>query len=121
VDGARDCPGCGQRIETVFRFCPWCATPQRLKLVELFRAHPRIESDRGKALRVSRYFGGVGEESHVRFSVWNERLEAESAVSVTDEDAVRLARFVLTTPVSRPPARALYNRLVGAARRVCST
>jgi hypothetical protein len=75
-------------IEERFRFCPWCATLQRLKLTEFFSAHPR---DRGKALRVSRY---LGDEPHVRFSVWNEDGVAEAAVSLDPSEARRLARFL---------------------------
>ena len=48
-----ECAACGGRVEESFRFCPWCAAPQRLKLVEFFRGHPVTERDRGKALRVS--------------------------------------------------------------------
>jgi hypothetical protein len=91
----RECPGCGGPVERSFRYCPWCATPQRRKLVEFFRAHPDIESDAGKALRVSRYFGAAPRERHVRFSVWNETGAAEAAVSLDDAEAERLARFVL--------------------------
>jgi hypothetical protein len=57
-------------------------------LTEFFSAHPR---DRGKALRVSRYFG---DEPHIRFSVWNEDGVAEAAVSLEPAEARRLARFL---------------------------
>ena len=93
----RECEGCGGTVEGRFRYCPWCAAPQRRKLVEFFRPHAR---DRGKALRVSRYFG---EEPQVHFSVWNERGVAEGAVSVEEEEAERLGRFLLAT---RPRRRA---------------
>ena len=88
----RACGECGGRLETAYRFCPWCAAPQRSKLVEFFRAHPR---DAGKALRVSRY---LTEEPHVRFSVWDESGVAEAAVSVADDEATRLASFLSSTP-----------------------
>jgi hypothetical protein len=81
-----------------FRFCPWCAAPQRRKLVEFFRAHPR---DEGKALRVSRY---LTEEPHVRFSVWGPEGIAEAAVSLEEEEAERLALFLSTPQLSRPRA-----------------
>src|SRR5919199_1784854 len=68
--GMRACTRCGAEVETAFRFCPWCAAPQRLKVVEFFRGHPVTERDRGKALRVSRYLGPP--ERHVRFSVWSD-------------------------------------------------
>jgi hypothetical protein len=84
----RSCAQCGTEIEGSFRFCPWCAAPQRLKLTDFFAAHER---DRGKALRVSRY---LGEERHVRFSVWNEEGVAEAAVSLGEDEASRLARFL---------------------------
>ncbi len=100
----RECPGCGGEVEAAFRFCPWCAAPQRLKLVEFFPADPRIESDRGKALRVSRYV----QEGHVRFSVWDEEgadVRAEAAVSLDETEAARLARFLDDAPteVIEPP------------------
>ncbi|MGZ4408855.1 MAG: DUF7575 domain-containing protein [Gaiellaceae bacterium] len=60
------CPRCGGDVEERFRFCPWCASPQRTKMVEFFMPHPR---DAGKALRVSRY---LTKDPHVRFSVWSE-------------------------------------------------
>jgi predicted amidophosphoribosyltransferase len=37
----RVCAECGGELEAAYRFCPWCAAPQRSKLVEFFRAHPR--------------------------------------------------------------------------------
>ena len=76
------CGGCGSEIEASFRFCPWCAAPQRRKLVEFFRPHPR---DAGRALRVSRYFG---DEPQVRFSVWDDGI-AQAAVSLEDAEARR--------------------------------
>ncbi|MEX1356982.1 MAG: hypothetical protein WD981_00010 [Gaiellaceae bacterium] len=61
-------------------------------LTEFFPAHER---DRGKALRVSRY---LGEERHVRFSVWDEEGVAEAAVSLGDAEARRLAGFLGGVP-----------------------
>ena len=81
------CAHCGGEVEERFRYCPWCAAPQRRKLVEFFRAHER---DHGKALRVSRYL----DERHVRFSVWDESGRAEAAVSLDEREAGRLARFL---------------------------
>jgi hypothetical protein len=101
------CPRCGAEIEERFRFCPWCASPQRTKIVEFFKPHPR---DAGKALRVSRYLTG---DPHVRFSVWSETGVAEGAVSLRESEAAKLARFL--TPV-RPP-----TSLLDAARRVAGT
>jgi hypothetical protein len=65
----RACRQCGGALEAAFRFCPWCAEPQRQKLVEFFQAHPLLGLDHGKALRVSRYLGRRANERHVRFSV----------------------------------------------------
>lgn len=81
----RDCPECGGPVEARFHYCPWCSTPQRRKLVEFFRPHEELESDDGKALRVSRYFGSTEAERHVRFSVWNETGSAEAAVSLDEK------------------------------------
>ena len=53
------------RSAQAFRYCPWCAAPQRAKLVEFFTG---TGAETGKALRVSRYT----DEGHVRFSVWDE-------------------------------------------------
>ena len=84
----RVCAECGGKLESAFRFCPWCAAPQRSKLVEFFRAHPR---DDGKALRVSRY---LTDEPHVRFSVWSVEGVAEAAVSLDEDEADRLSLFL---------------------------
>jgi hypothetical protein len=110
----RECPGCGGTVESVYRFCPWCAVPLRLKLVEFFRGHADIDGER--ALRVSRY---VAPRRHVRFSVWLDRddgARAEAAVSLDDEEAARLARFL---DDSSPPVRApsLLERLYSSLGR----
>ena len=111
----RACARCGGLVERDFRFCPWCAAPQRLKLVEFFRSHPSIASDQGKALRVSRYVGEAVEESHVRFSVWDEtnlEAKAKAAVSLDDGEANRLARFLMATgrpAAARPRLRSLIR------------
>ncbi|MFN2627324.1 MAG: hypothetical protein ABR569_01655 [Gaiellaceae bacterium] len=90
------CPRCGNEVELRFRFCPWCAEPQRRKLVEFFRAHP---SGSGRALRVSRYYGG---DPQVRFSVWDETGVARAAVSLAEPEAERLAGFLLAARASKP-------------------
>ena len=94
----RVCAECGGELEAAYRFCPWCAAPQRRKLVEFFRAHPR---DAGKALRVSRY---LTEEPHVRFSVWSADGVAEAAVSLEEQEAERLAGFLAAPKPARPGA-----------------
>ena len=111
----RACPGCGGEVEGVYRYCPWCAAPLRLKLVEFFRGHVAI--DASGALRVSRYLGSE-RGRHVRFSVWSDSAEharAEAAVSLDDAEAARLGRFLLdTAPAVRPPTlrERLYSVLL---------
>ena len=87
------CRACGRATEAEFRYCPWCATPQRRKLDEFFRG---ADQDSRKAIRVSRYLP----ERRVRFSIWDESGTARAAVSLEEEEAARLGAFV--TP---PPAR----------------
>jgi hypothetical protein len=109
----RTCASCGAGVDERFRFCPWCAEPQRLKLVEFFRPH---RFDRGKALRVSRYLGAP-DGGHVRFSVWTEfddRARAEAAVSLDEDEASRLARFIAGGPRRQPASR--LGRLSGRSR-----
>jgi hypothetical protein len=96
------CPHCREPVEASHRFCPWCAAPQRRKLVEFFFAHPALELDRGKALRVSHYLGIGGDERHVRFSVWDETGVARAAVSLDESEAARLIEFL---EVSRRPSQ----------------
>ena len=104
----RECTACGAAVERAFRFCPWCAAPQRRKLVELFTAAPGIDGDAPLALRVSRYL----DEGHVRFSVWNGE-RADAAVSIDEADLPRLHRLLAPPPAPRP--RSLLDR---AAHRV---
>ena len=109
------CSRCSGPIEAPFRYCPWCAAPQRLKLVEFFRAHPLVEEDRTKSLRVSRYLSGVPEERHVRFSVWDEvggKARADAAVSLDEREVTRLARFVLGAETPSPGVRHRLRSLV---------
>ena len=74
------CKQCGGSIGDAYRDRPWCARPQRVKLVEFFGG---TGAERGKALRVSRYT----DEGHVRFSVWDESGVAEAAVSIDEQEA----------------------------------
>jgi len=92
------CVRCGREVEAAFRFCPWCGTVQRRKLVEFFLGHATI--DHGRSLRVSRYVATPDQEPHVRFSVWNEQGEAQAAVSLDEQEAARLSTFV--APAVRP-------------------
>src|SRR4051794_41824086 len=110
----RPCAACGGSVGSEYRFCPWCAAPLRLKLVEFFAGHEQISADR--ALRVSRYYG---EEPHVRFSVWaddDQHARAECAVSLDDAEAARLAHFLVgTEPRERRPG--LLERLYSSLAR----
>jgi len=90
------CGACRGPVERQFRFCPWCSAPLRRKLTEFFLG------DGGRALRVSRYL--VEDERQVRFSVWSEEGVAEAVVALSDEEADRLADFVVQTSV-RPVTR----------------
>jgi hypothetical protein len=105
----RTCAECGGSVEERFRFCPWCASSQRTKLVEFFAPHPR---DAGKALRVSRYLGA---EPQVRVSVWDATGTAESAVSLEEDEASRLAGFIAATRPRRP--RSTLERWLDGLRR----
>jgi hypothetical protein len=87
------CGSCAREVETRFRYCPWCAAPLRLKLVEFFPANA-LEGEHGMALRVSRYLADTPSDRHVRFSVWSEAGVAEAAVSIDDAEADRLAEFL---------------------------
>ncbi len=107
----RTCRDCGGELGRRYRYCPWCAAPQRRKLVEFFAPHPLLSDDAGRALRVSRYLGDVPEERHVRFSVWDDRGRAQAAVSLDEAEAARLASFL------RPPRRpGLLDQMRDAVR-----
>jgi hypothetical protein len=100
------CVACGGETQREHRYCPWCATPQRRKLVEFFlSADPKV----GRALRVSRYLP----ERLVRFSVWDETGTVRAAVSLDEDEAARLSKFV-SEPAPRPrfidELRALVRR-----------
>ena len=111
----QECPQCGVSVERKFRFCPWCAAPQRRKIVEFFPAHAALPADRGKALRVSRYL----QERHVRFSVWSESGVVAGAVSISEEEAARLAHFLGEEADTQelPPVRRRSSRRAAGARR----
>jgi hypothetical protein len=97
----RTCRACGNGVDDRFRYCPWCAAPQRRKLVEFFAPHPAVDADAHKALRISRYFGDDETAPQVRFSIWSVD-SAEAAVSLSPEEADRVAAF-LTPPSPRRP------------------
>jgi hypothetical protein len=107
------CPHCGLEQPSDHRFCVSCGTrlPQDLlrgrgpKISRWFLGIPVVASDPPHAaLRVTRYVDEVEFESaegsvkvpshHVRFSIWaGDR--AVCAVSLPDDEAERLADFVL--------------------------
>jgi len=101
------CPHCGGEAAAEYRYCPWCAAPQRRKLVEFFVG---ADADARKALRVSRYVP----ERRVRFSVWDESGTARAAVSLDEEEAARVAAFLAPGPAPKPrlldELRALVRR-----------
>ena len=101
----RNCRHCGNGIEDRFRYCPWCALPQRRKLVEFFAPHPGVPGDEAKALRVSRYFGDAETVPQVRFSIWNVD-SADAVVSLTEAETAKLAAFL-----APPPRRPLFDHL----------
>jgi hypothetical protein len=103
------CARCGEQLEATFRFCPWCGTAQRRKIVEFFWPHANSP---GRALRVSRYFG---DEPQVRFSVWDNGV-ARAAVSLDEDEATRLAAFLEQTR-DAPHRNLLSSRLQSLARR----
>lgn len=85
------CRHCEREIAGEFRYCPWCAAPQRRKLVEFFRG---ADEDSGKALRVSRYLP----EQRLRFSVWDESGTARAAVTLDEEEAAKLGAYLTPQP-----------------------
>jgi hypothetical protein len=101
------CPRCEREVAVEYRFCPWCAEPLRLKLVELFRG---ADDDEHRALRVSHYV----QERRVRFSVWDESGTARAAVSLHEEEAARLGAFVSPT---RSRGQTLVDELRALVRR----
>jgi hypothetical protein len=87
------CRHCSREVEDRFRYCPWCAAPQRTKLVEWFAPHPEVADDAAKGLRVSRYLAGGARPRQVRVSIW-EGERAAAAISLTEQDAAELGAFV---------------------------
>jgi hypothetical protein len=88
-----ECRSCGVAFDERFRFCPWCGTAQRLKIVEYFAALRLTAADEVEGLRVSRYLTRPG---HVRFSVWKAG-EVDAAVSISEREARRLGAFLAST------------------------
>ncbi len=103
MPSAQPCPTCERGIDAAFRYCPWCAAPQRQKLVEFFSPHPAQEADQELALRVSRYLTPDPDERQTRISIWHQDGSALAAIGLDDEESARLARFLGTAPPP-PPA-----------------
>jgi hypothetical protein len=121
------CPHCGLQQPDLHRFCVSCGStlpthllhPRRPKVTQLFAGVPTHPSDPpDSVLRVSRYADDVIFESaegsvtipgrHARFSIWvTERPEC--AISLSDDEASRLALFLQT------PDEAESVRLAGAS------
>ena len=97
-----ECRHCGKDVEDRFRFCPWCAVPQRTKIVEFFAPHPAVSADASKGLRVSRYFGSEHTPPQFRLSIWSGD-SADAAIALADDEAARLAQFLVPPQVSRKP------------------
>jgi hypothetical protein len=97
----RTCHACGGGVEQQHRYCPWCAAPLRLKLVEFFRPHPDID-DHVSALRVSRYLGGGDDRRHTRISIWTHDDRAAAAISLDDDETRRLSSFLSEIPPAAP-------------------
>ena len=110
------CVQCGQQVEPAFRYCPWCGSAQRRKLVEFFRGHSALDPHR--SLRVSRYFRTPDQDPHVRFSVWSEEGVSQAAISIDEEEAARLVALLAPRPVRKPYERLLerVNAAVDALR-----
>ena len=105
-----ECARCAGSVGDAFRYCPWCAAPQRVKLVEFFRGHPLIEGS-ARMLRVSRYLDEHVTQRHVRFSIWDGR-RADAAVSLSDAEADRLAGFLAhTAPQRRSRIKEIAERV----------
>jgi hypothetical protein len=101
------CPHCEREVAVEYRFCPWCAEPLRLKLVEIFRG---TGDDGHRALRVSHYL----QEGRVRFSVWDESGTARAVVSLDEAEAARLGAFVAPR---RSRGQTLVDELRALVRR----
>ena len=107
-----DCRQCGHSVEDRFRYCPWCASPQRTKFVEFFAPHPEVAGDTKKGLRVSRYLGDEETPPQLSFSIWSEE-SVDAAVSLNEDEAARLGIFVSPPAVRRP----LLDQLRESLRR----
>jgi hypothetical protein len=111
MPAAQSCPTCRREVDRSYRYCPWCATPQRLKLVEFFSPHPARDGDRELALRVSRYLGPDPDERQTRISIWHQDGSALAAIGLDDDETERLARFLDVAPPAPAPVESLRDRI----------
>jgi hypothetical protein len=111
-DGHVVCRRCGQAIEREHRFCPWCAAPQRRKVVAVFPPHPEVNAS-GRGLRVSRYFDPVDGPPHTRISIYGPDERIAGVVALDDDSTNDLARFLESLAVGEPssPPRRVFDRL----------
>jgi hypothetical protein len=129
------CPQCGARASEDHRFCAVCGTalPRDVlpgsgpKVTRWFRGLPVGADASGMALRVSRYLEEIEVRApegsaripshHVRFSIW-EGDQAMTAVSIPDDDAEALARFLLAMVMQEgdPPHGGPMGRPADSAR-----
>jgi hypothetical protein len=100
-DGHVVCRSCGQPIEREHRFCPWCAAPQRHKVVALFPPHPDVDAS-GRGLRVSRYFDPADGPPHTRMSIYGPDERIAGVVALDDDATNDLARFLEGLGVGEP-------------------
>jgi len=87
------CRSCGQSVEREHRYCPWCAAPQRRKVVALFPPHPDVEAS-GRGLRVSRYFDPADGPPHTRMSIYGADGRVTCVVALDDSTDGGLTRFL---------------------------
>jgi predicted amidophosphoribosyltransferase len=106
------CRSCGQPIEREHRFCPWCAAPQRRKVVALFPPHPDVEAS-GRGLRVSRYLDPADGPPHTRMSIYGADGRVRCVVALDDRSTTDLARFLESLDTARTPSgpRGVIDRL----------
>jgi hypothetical protein len=71
-------------------------------VVEFFAPHPAMTAEASKGLRVSRYFGDDDRPPQVRFSIWSGE-SADAAISLSNDEASRLAHFIAPVPHPRKP------------------
>ena len=100
------CGLCGEGLARRFLFCPACGAPRRQKLTEFFPADPQLQGD-SAGLRVSRYLTG---ERHTRISIWDDDA-ARAVLSLDEQSAARLGRFLLLGETARPPSEQTTGRL----------